>query len=82
MTIRPHDYQLKGAAQLHSLCEGDARGGILADSMGLGKTLTAILAMNLVRDVPGMCVVVAPKTLCPQWVTSIERTFTGVRLIQ
>ncbi|KAH8692962.1 P-loop containing nucleoside triphosphate hydrolase protein [Talaromyces proteolyticus] len=48
--IEPHPWQLHGAAKLHYLCQSSFRGGICGDSMGLGKTLLAITAMELARD--------------------------------
>jgi len=79
MTLTPHDYQLKAAAQIHFSCEGVHRGMLLGDQMGSGKTLIAILVMWLCREDPGMSLVVAPASLCQQWVDQIDRTFQEVR---
>jgi SNF2 family DNA or RNA helicase len=70
MDLILHDHQLKGAAQMHYLCNSQFRGGILADGMGVGKTHTAICAMFLVKD--------DPKTLCLQWVAAIEGAWQEV----
>ena len=78
MDLILHDHQLKGAAQMHYLCNSQFRGGILADGMGVGKTHTAICAMFLVKDDPGFSMVVAPKTLCLQWVAAIEGAWQEV----
>lgn len=48
------------------------------DGMGVGKTLQGILVMWLVKDDPGMSIVVAPANLCPQWVAEIEGAFEEV----
>ncbi|KAF8854060.1 P-loop containing nucleoside triphosphate hydrolase protein [Acephala macrosclerotiorum] len=72
MNIVLHYHQLKGAAQLDFLCRSSFRGGILADQMGVGKTLTAVTLMFMVKDEPGFSMVVAPKSLCLQWVSDIE----------
>ena len=74
----PHEYQLKGAAQIDWLCRGIFRRALLGDAPGLGKTLQAILAMWLCRDEPGMCLVVCPSSLCLQWVQYIHRVFPDV----
>ena len=78
MTVTPHCHQLKGASQADFLCRSHFKGILLGDGMGVGKTLTAILAMWLVKDLPGFSVVVAPKTLCHQWVEQIEGSFEPV----
>ncbi|TAQ83552.1 hypothetical protein B7494_g8124 [Chlorociboria aeruginascens] len=75
MAFPLHDYQLKGAAQLHHLCLSSSGGGILADAMGLGKTNTAIAAMWMVKNRPGFSLVVCPKSLCIQWVDAVENAF-------
>jgi SNF2 family DNA or RNA helicase len=64
------EHQLKGAAQMHFLCNSPFKDGILADGMGVGKTHTAIASMFLVKDEPGFSMVVAPKALCLQWVNA------------
>jgi hypothetical protein len=78
MRIAPHDHQLKGAAQIDHCCKGRFRGMILADAAGLGKTLTATLAMWKTKDEPGMSLVVAPAGLCSQWVRMIETSWEEV----
>ncbi|KAK2762298.1 hypothetical protein FQN54_001308 [Arachnomyces sp. PD_36] len=52
--MTPHEYQLKGAAQIQEGCEGPFRGLLLGDEMGLGNTLTACLALYHVREESGM----------------------------
>jgi len=60
------------------LCCSSFRGGILADGMGLGKTLTSIVLMWEVRDEPGFSMVIAPRSLCLQWVAAIEGAWQEV----
>jgi SNF2 family DNA or RNA helicase len=72
MTITPHPYQLKGAGQADWACRGPFKGLLLGDGMGMGKTITAILAMYQQRTEPGLCVVIVPASLCLQWVEIIN----------
>jgi SNF2 family DNA or RNA helicase len=46
--------------------------------MGMGKTLTSTLAMWLRKDEPGMSLVVAPASVCAQWVDDIHKYFDEV----
>lgn len=61
MLIEPYDYQLRGAAHIHHGCLGPFAGMILADPGGLGKTIQAMLAIYLDRDLPGKSLVVVPE---------------------
>ena len=56
MTVTPHDYQLVAANQADFLCKSPYKGMFLGDGMGVGKTLSAILAMWLVKDEPGFSI--------------------------
>jgi SNF2 family DNA or RNA helicase len=78
MPTTPHDYQLKGAAQINYACKGHFRGCLIEDPMGLGKTLQAICSMKLIADEPGIILVVCPASLSIQRVRSIENTFEEV----
>lgn len=78
MAITPHDYQLKGAAQVHELCDSPFRGILIGHAMGVGKTIIAILAMWLRREEPGMSLVICPASLCEQWVETIEHAWKEV----
>ena len=78
MLIEPYPFQLKAAAQIDFCCEGPFRGIILADRMGMGKALTRTLATWLRRNEPGMSLVVAPATVCSQWVREIHKYFAEV----
>ena len=46
--------------------------------MGVGKTLLAILAMWKVKGDPGFSLVLARKSVCPQWVAQIEGAWEQV----
>jgi hypothetical protein len=52
-------------------------GILLGNTIGVGKTLTTILAMDMVKGEPGFSKVVAPKTLCYQFceIQSIQDAF-------
>jgi len=70
-TLRP--YQIEGYHWLCSLSELGL-GACLADDMGLGKTIQ-ILALILARvaRAQGPTLVVAPTSVCSNWVAEIER---------
>ena len=75
------DYQVDGFVWMSRLARWGA-GACLADDMGLGKTVQAISVM-LARAEEGPCLVVAPTSVCPNWVTEIGRfapTLTTHRL--
>jgi superfamily II DNA or RNA helicase len=65
------DYQVEGFVWLSRLARWGA-GACLADDMGLGKTVQAIAVM-LDRAGEGPCLVVAPTSVCPNWVSEIAR---------
>lgn len=68
-TLRP--YQLEGYRWLSALSELSL-GACLADDMGLGKTVQ-ILALLLARAGRGPALVVAPTSVCTNWMREIER---------
>jgi SNF2 family DNA or RNA helicase len=78
MLVTPFDYQLKGAAQMDQSLEGPFKFFFLGDRMGMGKTLTTTLALWLKKDEPGMALVVAPASVCAQWVSDVHRYFDEV----
>ena len=62
-----YDYQVRGA--LFLACRGRS---ILGDDMGLGKTLQA-LAVMLARSADGPALVIAPTSVCGNWLAEILR---------
>jgi hypothetical protein len=65
------DYQKDGFVWLARLADLGA-GACLADDMGLGKTVQAI-ALLLHRAQGGPALVIAPTTVCPNWIDEIRR---------
>ena len=65
------DYQIEGFVWMSRLARWGA-GACLADDMGLGKTVQAIAVM-LDRADEGPCLVVAPTSVCPNWMSEIAR---------
>ena len=76
--LRP--YQIDGFRWLARLAEWGA-GGCLADDMGLGKTLQSI-ALLLHRAALGPALVVAPTSVCGNWLREVERFAPGLRAIR
>jgi SNF2 family DNA or RNA helicase len=67
--LRP--YQKEGFAWLSTLAAWGI-GGVLADDMGLGKTVQ-MLALLLTRKPKGQALVVAPTSVCANWLQEISR---------
>jgi len=65
------DYQVEGYKWLRRLAEWGV-GGVLADDMGLGKTLQT-LAVILDRASEGPSLVIAPTSVCFNWMREIEK---------
>ncbi len=65
------DYQIDGFVWMARLAHWGA-GACLADDMGLGKTVQTI-ALLLDRATDGPALVVAPTSVCPNWVAEIAR---------
>ena len=75
------DYQVDGFVWMSRLARWGA-GACLADDMGLGKTVQTI-ALLLDRSAEGPSLVVAPTSVCPNWVSELTRfapTLTAHRL--
>ncbi len=70
------DYQQRGFEWLASLGAWGA-GACLADDMGLGKTLQA-LAVLLHRAALGPALVIAPTSVCGNWLAEAERFAPGL----
>ncbi len=65
------DYQKDGFKWLARLAHAGV-GACLADDMGLGKTIQT-LALLLTRAVDGPALIVAPKSVCINWLQEIQR---------
>ena len=68
----PREYQSQAASLWQA-----TRGLLVADELGLGKTLTG--AISLMKPEFRPAVVVAPPHLCGQWQDAIHEFFSGVR---
>ncbi len=71
------DYQLEGYRWLMRLSHSGF-GAVLADDMGLGKTLQT-LAMLMQRAAGGPALVVAPTSVCGNWLLEAQRFAPGLR---
>ena len=71
LTGELRDYQLQGFMWLSHLSAWGA-GACLADDMGLGKTIQA-LALILTRAPDGPCLVIAPTSVCANWLEECKR---------
>ena len=65
------DYQIDGFKWLARLAHWGA-GACLADDMGLGKTLQS-LALLLTRATQGTTLIIAPTSVCFNWIDEIQR---------
>jgi superfamily II DNA or RNA helicase len=72
------DYQIEGFTWLARLAHWGV-GACLADDMGLGKTLQA-LALILLRAPTGPTLVVAPTSVCTNWIAEAERFAPTLRI--
>jgi ATP-dependent DNA helicase len=76
------DYQLKGVKWLISLYQNGLN-GILADQMGLGKTIQTIAFLCHLRskNVMGPHMVLGPLSTLPNWVAEFEKWAPGIPVI-
>lgn len=76
------DYQLKGVKWLISLYQNGLN-GILADQMGLGKTIQTIAFLCHLRskNVMGPHMVLGPLSTLPNWVAEFEKWSPGIPVI-
>ena len=72
------DYQLAGWTWLMRLA-ASGFGAVLADDMGLGKTLQT-LALLLARSAGGPALVVAPTSVCGNWLAEAARFAPGLQV--
>ncbi|MEI9938253.1 MAG: DEAD/DEAH box helicase [Pseudomonadota bacterium] len=79
-TLRP--YQVEGYRWLSSLSELGL-GACLADDMGLGKTIQILtLLLSRVAEAHGPTLVVAPTSVCGNWVAEITRFAPTLKAIE
>ncbi|KAL7560117.1 hypothetical protein ACA910_013135 [Epithemia clementina (nom. ined.)] len=74
-------YQKEGVSWLHFL-QSVHLSGALCDSMGLGKTLQALLAIALAHSTTdqseqAISLIVSPSTLVNHWMSEVQRFFPG-----
>jgi SNF2 family DNA or RNA helicase len=74
------DYQIDGFRWLARLAHWGV-GACLADDMGLGKTLQA-LAVILTRAPEGSTLIVAPTSVCMNWISEAQRFAPTLNIIQ
>ena len=74
------DYQVEGYTWLSRLAHMGI-GGCLADDMGLGKTIQAIAVM-LERAAHGPSLVVAPTSVCWNWMSEVNRFAPTLNTVQ
>ncbi len=72
------DYQLEGFRWMTRLAHWGA-GACLADDMGLGKTMQS-LSLMLMRAVDGPALVIAPTSVCGNWLAEAEKFAPGLNL--
>ena len=78
------DYQMVGLNWLISLHELGIN-GILADQMGLGKTIQTIAFLAFLREqkkVSGPHLIVAPNTTLTNWVNELAKWFPSCRVVK
>jgi len=74
------EYQMDGFAWMSRLSRWGA-GALLADDMGLGKTVQTIAVM-MTKAAQGPILVVAPTSVCGNWVTELTRFAPGLRSLR
>jgi ATP-dependent DNA helicase len=74
MTVDMRDYQLKGVRWLIALYQNGLN-GILADQMGLGKTVQTIGFLSHLRNkgVLGPYLIIGPLSTLPNWVNEFQK---------
>jgi SNF2 family DNA or RNA helicase len=74
------DYQVEGFRWMARLAYWGV-GACLADGMGLGKTLQSI-ALILTRAANGTTLVIAPTSVCLNWISEVERFAPTLNVVQ
>jgi SNF2 family DNA or RNA helicase len=79
LITRPHNYQLKGANQMKWACyKSPAKGLLVGDGMGLGKTLQTILFIHSIKSRKGFAVVVVTYSNRATWECEFRKHFDPV----
>lgn len=80
LTIKLLPFQLEGLYWLKKQEEGPWKGGMLADEMGMGKTIQMIsLFLSKPRKAPNL--VIAPTVAIVQWKNEIEKFTNGSKVL-
>ncbi|MBW4442722.1 MAG: DEAD/DEAH box helicase [Plectolyngbya sp. WJT66-NPBG17] len=74
------DYQIEGFRWMAKLAHWGV-GACLADGMGLGKTLQSI-ALILTRAANGATLVIAPTSVCLNWISEVDRFAPTLNVVQ
>ncbi|BAU10803.1 non-specific serine/threonine protein kinase [Leptolyngbya sp. NIES-3755] len=74
------EYQIEGFRWMARLAHWGV-GACLADGMGLGKTLQSI-ALILTRAANGSTLVIAPTSVCLNWISEIDRFAPTLNVVQ
>ncbi|HTL88354.1 MAG TPA: DEAD/DEAH box helicase [Leptolyngbya sp.] len=74
------DYQIEGFRWMAKLAHWGV-GACLADGMGLGKTLQSI-ALILTRAANGATLVIAPTSVCLNWISEVEKFAPTLNVVQ
>lgn len=79
MNVEMRDYQLKGVKWLISLFNNGLN-GILADQMGLGKTVQTIGFLSYLKGqgIKGPFMVIGPLSTLPNWINEFQRFCPGM----
>lgn len=80
--VTPFSHQWRATAVALAARETDFHGLILADPPGLGKTLSALMALAKTSQVGrGPSCVIVPSSCCRQWMAEIENNFADMPAI-
>ena len=78
--ITPHPHQIKGIEWMFNKEQNDSiKGGILADEVGLGKTIQSIGI--ILKNKKPKTLILVPKSLLNQWHEEINKFSTGLKVL-
>lgn len=79
--MKPRPHQVVAIRKIEKSCQAGWRGFILADAVGLGKTITAVFGAYVSAKAKGFTpknkakvLIVAPKSVLPHWRNTIKAT--------